>query len=219
MNLIKEEKSKFGPYVRHFSDNVASYRMTSIRTVVFTLTKAVSPYWFTYKRAQSGHPAATRLGPDLRHQRRGQFRRDASGSEAGLRVPLRVGSEVGQYATNPIWQVVDGPWRLSQFVGSTGYAAFVPNPHYSGADKPRSLASSSCHSHPTKRNLTRSGQARLITFYIPTQDVSQIPTIKASGYRTTIGTAGPSPTSTSITSIRRRGQSWPSHMSARRCRV
>jgi peptide/nickel transport system substrate-binding protein len=40
------------------------------------------------------------------------------------------------YASNPIWQVVDGPWRLVTY-DSNGYMAFKPNPSYSGPVKAR----------------------------------------------------------------------------------
>lgn len=39
------------------------------------------------------------------------------------------------YATNPLWQVVDGPWRLSSF-GATAPVTFEANPDYSGPNKP-----------------------------------------------------------------------------------
>ncbi len=39
------------------------------------------------------------------------------------------------YATNPLWQVVDGPWRLKSF-GPTAPVVMVPNPSYSGPNKP-----------------------------------------------------------------------------------
>ena len=41
------------------------------------------------------------------------------------------------YATNPLWKTVDGPWLVSAFSPSTGYNAFVPNPHYTGPGKPK----------------------------------------------------------------------------------
>lgn len=40
------------------------------------------------------------------------------------------------YASNPLWKVVSGPWKLDQF-DSTGKVAFVPNRNYSGPDKPK----------------------------------------------------------------------------------
>jgi len=45
-------------------------------------------------------------------------------------------SALSSYGTNPLWQVVDGPWHLVS-LSSTGRAVFEPNPHYSGPDRPR----------------------------------------------------------------------------------
>jgi peptide/nickel transport system substrate-binding protein len=39
------------------------------------------------------------------------------------------------WASSPIWSIVDGPWKLSAF-NSDGHATFVPNPSYSGPNKP-----------------------------------------------------------------------------------
>ncbi len=39
------------------------------------------------------------------------------------------------FADNPLWAVVDGPWRLARF-STTGDDVFVPNPSYSGPSKP-----------------------------------------------------------------------------------
>ena len=49
--------------------------------------------------------------------------------------PHATNNSLATYATNPIWQVVDGPWKLSSFDAS-GNASFVPNPSYSGSPKP-----------------------------------------------------------------------------------
>jgi peptide/nickel transport system substrate-binding protein len=47
-----------------------------------------------------------------------------------------MASDLKTYATNPLWQVVDGPWRLSAFDSASGQATFVPNTKYSGSQKP-----------------------------------------------------------------------------------
>ncbi|MGH9099496.1 MAG: ABC transporter substrate-binding protein [Acidimicrobiales bacterium] len=40
------------------------------------------------------------------------------------------------YATNPLWKVVDGPWTLQSFTPTVGLT-LVPNPKYSGPNKPK----------------------------------------------------------------------------------
>jgi len=48
--------------------------------------------------------------------------------------PLEAG-DLATYATNPLWQVVNGPWRLKSF-SVFGAVTMVPNTHYSGPVKP-----------------------------------------------------------------------------------
>ena len=44
--------------------------------------------------------------------------------------------KLSSYATNPLWQVVDGPFKLTHF-DTTGNVTMVPNPKYSGPIKPK----------------------------------------------------------------------------------
>ena len=62
------------------------------------------------------------------------------------------------YATNKLWQVVDGPWKLSQY-RTDGYSAFVPNPKYSGPTSRPSRSSSRRRSPPRRPSSTRSAPA------------------------------------------------------------
>ncbi len=50
--------------------------------------------------------------------------------------------DTATYATSPLWQVVDGPWKLSSY-NTAGNYTFVPNKAYSGSPKPKLVASSS----------------------------------------------------------------------------
>jgi peptide/nickel transport system substrate-binding protein len=43
--------------------------------------------------------------------------------------------DLSTYATNPLWQVVNGPFKLSQFT-TGGFVNMVPNKNYSGSPKP-----------------------------------------------------------------------------------
>ena len=47
-----------------------------------------------------------------------------------------MAGDLATYSTNPLWKVVDGPWTLSAYNSSNGEATFVPNPAYSGPQKP-----------------------------------------------------------------------------------
>lgn len=55
----------------------------------------------------------------------------------GVSVHPVESGDLATYATNPLWQVVDGPWHLSGFTAATGQVTMVPNSAYSGGNKPR----------------------------------------------------------------------------------
>ena len=44
----------------------------------------------------------------------------------------KASGSTGTYATNPLWQVVDGPYRLTAFNNTTGAYTMAPNPSYGG---------------------------------------------------------------------------------------
>ncbi len=48
--------------------------------------------------------------------------------------PTAANNSLATYATNPLWQVVDGPWHLKSF-NTTGLADFIPNAKYGGPVK------------------------------------------------------------------------------------
>lgn len=75
------------------------------------------------------------------------------------------------YATNPLWQVVDGPWHLTSFSPS-GRLTMKPNPKYSGPVKPTlaSFVELPFTSGTTEFNELVSGT---ITYgYIPAEDIT-----------------------------------------------
>jgi peptide/nickel transport system substrate-binding protein len=85
--------------------------------------------------------------------------------------PKAPNNALKTYATNPLWQVVDGPWKLSSFDAS-GNATFVPNPSYSGPVKPTlsKFVELPYTSDNAEFNALVGGK---VTFgYLPTQDVT-----------------------------------------------
>ncbi len=54
----------------------------------------------------------------------------------GTSVNPTMSGDLDTYGSNPLWQVVDGPWRLSSYDVSTGQVTFVPNLAYSGPQRP-----------------------------------------------------------------------------------
>jgi peptide/nickel transport system substrate-binding protein len=147
LNMMKAEPNNYYGYVPGLlPDNLASYSATGPNTVVLNLKSAVSSIWFTYNQLAEITPMP------------GAWDVTAAGAKAGsggcatataadvkakctavYNFMAAQAKNAKTYATNPVWGVVDGPWKLSSFsTASSGpVTSFVPNTAYSGSPKPK----------------------------------------------------------------------------------
>jgi peptide/nickel transport system substrate-binding protein len=86
------------------------------------------------------------------------------------------------YATNPLWQVVDGPYKLSAYNTTTGAFTMVPNPTYGGphAAKMSNFQGVPFTSDTAEFNAIKSGS--IDVGYVPQDDVPQLPQVLRTGY-------------------------------------
>jgi peptide/nickel transport system substrate-binding protein len=183
VNLLKYDTADYGPYVPGtFPDDVASASYPNATTVVFHLNQTVNPDWFTnYALAfitplpQQAWDKTSASGPI------GNYDETAAGAHAVYKFLNGQSSILTTYATNPLWKVVDGPWKLQQFT-TLGKAVFVPNKSYSGPIKPRlsEFIELPFTSAVAEYNAVRSGAVDY--GYLPFSDVPQIPALKQQGY-------------------------------------
>ena len=85
--------------------------------------------------------------------------------------PKAANNSLPTYATNPLWQVVDGPWHLTKF-SATGNLTMAPNPTYSGPVKPTisSFQELPFTSDSAEYNALVGGKVDY--GYLPTQDIT-----------------------------------------------
>ncbi len=85
--------------------------------------------------------------------------------------PKAPNNSLKTYATNPLWQVVDGPFHLTAFDPS-GQATFAPNPTYSGPVKPSvsKFVELPFTSETSEFNALVGG--KLTVGYLPSEDVT-----------------------------------------------
>ncbi|HEY2696378.1 MAG TPA: ABC transporter substrate-binding protein [Pseudonocardiaceae bacterium] len=139
MNMLAVEKAKYGQYVvGEFPDNVTNVQATGPEQVTFTLDKSYSPNWFTEDQLYeiTPFPTAWDKTSDSAAAGSGGCETDKSKCDAVYNYLIAKNKQVAGYATDPLWQVVDGPWKLKSFTPE-GAADFVPNQKYSGPDKPK----------------------------------------------------------------------------------
>jgi peptide/nickel transport system substrate-binding protein len=138
MNMLKDNKADWGAYVPgKFPDNVTSYKAEGPHTVVMKLNGRYNPQWFTYNQLDQINPLPHQAWDKTSASGKiGNYDETASGAHAVYTFLAHEATNLSTYATNPLWQVVDGPWRLSAFT-TAGQATFVPNRSYSGPVKPK----------------------------------------------------------------------------------
>jgi len=138
MNLIVANKNNWGPYVPgQMPDDVTSYRALSARVVQFKLNASYNPVWFTDDQLslivpipQQSWDRTSPRGPV------GNYDETAAGARKVFNFLNSQAKSVANYDTNPLWRVVDGPWRMQTF-STDGELVLVPNTGYSGKNKAR----------------------------------------------------------------------------------
>jgi len=160
LNMQKAEYKNWAGWAPGlFPQNVASYSATSPTSLAVTinLTSAFNPTWYLYNQlseidpmpqawditALGGKPGSGGCSAVSKGLMTGAstmaactavwtFDTDNNGQS---KSPHMAGDEA-TYASNPVWQVADGPWKLKAFDATNSEATFVPNPAYSGPQKP-----------------------------------------------------------------------------------
>lgn len=137
LNLVRANEPAWSGWVPgQLPANIKSATVTGPRTLLLDLTTSVSPFWFTDNELSLITPlpqqAWDKQSPAAKV---GNYDQTTSGAKKVWAFLVSQARDTATFATNPLWQVVDGPWRLAQFT-TAGEATFVPNPAYSGADTP-----------------------------------------------------------------------------------
>ncbi|MFI5613081.1 ABC transporter substrate-binding protein [Amycolatopsis sp. NPDC051903] len=138
MNLMFAEKANWFQYVPgQFPDNVKSVTETGPQQVTLQLTDSYSPTWFTGQELTqiAPLPMAWDKTADSAAAGSGGCTQDRAKCDAVYKYLYDKSKDLSKYATDPLWQVVDGPWHLTSF-DAEGNIAYDPNPKYSGPDKP-----------------------------------------------------------------------------------
>ncbi|SEP02655.1 ABC transporter substrate-binding protein [Amycolatopsis saalfeldensis] len=138
MNMMFAEKANWYGYVPgQFPDNVKSATATGPQQVTLQLTDSYSPTWFTGQElAQIAPlPMAWDKTSDSAAAGSGGCADDRAKCDAVYKYLFGKSKDLSTYATDPLWQVVDGPWHLTAF-DAEGNISYDPNPKYSGPDKP-----------------------------------------------------------------------------------
>ncbi len=181
---IKESPANWAYYTPGLGipDQVKSISAPNASTVVMNLTAAVNPTWFWEDSLGAIQPMPSQSW-DI----------DATGGKAitdwatnpadATKIYNYLSDQaksLSTYATNPLWQVVDGPYKLSSFTTSTGAFTMVPNTSYGG---PGATTESTWESVPftsdaAEFNAVKAGSIDI--GYVPLTDLPQASSLTSS---------------------------------------
>jgi peptide/nickel transport system substrate-binding protein len=183
INLLKAQGGNWAAYVPGgFPSNIKSVSAPNSSTVVITFDKAYSSTWILYNELSQISPIPQHAwDKESATGAIGNYDETPAGAKAVLAFLTKQSETLGTYATNPLWQIVDGPFKLKAYQ-TTGYSVYVPNSNYSGPEKAKiaELIEVPFTTDTAEFNSLRSGA--LDYGYIPPQDASQLPLLKSQGY-------------------------------------
>jgi peptide/nickel transport system substrate-binding protein len=185
INLLRANKSSFAAYIPgEFPDNLKSYKIINAKTIVFTLTGSYNPTWFTYDQLSQITPLPPTWDKTSATGKTGNYDQTTSGAKAVFNFLTAQSKDIATYGTNPLWQTVDGPWKLVGYQ-SDGYAKFEANSNYAGPTKPKLkyFIEEPFTTDTAELNVLRSGNT-LDYGYLPEQDSSQSSQLASQGYTT-----------------------------------
>jgi peptide/nickel transport system substrate-binding protein len=184
INLVKADKTIWALYKPgEFPDNVSSFDALSPSRFTITFSHPYAASWLYNQLALITPAPQYAWDKELPTGKVGNYDTTTAGALAVDNFLLGQNKDTSTYATNPLWQAVDGPWKLSNFVSSTGDATYVRNPDYSGP------ATGSLHS--IKVDSYTSDNAEFDTLlsasgidvcYVPFNDAAQASRVRADGY-------------------------------------
>jgi peptide/nickel transport system substrate-binding protein len=200
INLLKANKADWANYVPGgFPDNVVSWQAVNATTIRLRLNASYNPFWFTYNELSQITPLpiawdrTSLAGPAPSPAAANLPDTTTAGARAVYGFLNGQATRVSGYASSPVWSVVDGPWKLTSLT-SDGTATFVPNPRYSGPDKPRlaRFVELPFTSAAAEFSVLRAGPAtggpgssaqQISVGYVPDNDLPQQPELRSQGYQ------------------------------------
>lgn len=136
-NLVDANPNNYGASVPGgYPFNILKTTVLNPTTIQFTMDKAYNTQWFLYNELSNIMPLPQQAWDKTSATGTvGNYDLTKQGALAVDKFLTSQAQQLSTYATNPLWQTVDGPWRLTAF-DTNGDLTMVPNPHYSGPVKP-----------------------------------------------------------------------------------
>jgi peptide/nickel transport system substrate-binding protein len=181
---VKASPANWGAYTPgYFPDTISSMSTPNASTLVVNMKSPANPTWIEEDiidfpiMPASDWAKTSASGPILTN-----WNTDPSVATAIYNFLAAQSKSVNTYATNPLWQDVYGPYKLSSFNSTTGAFTMVPNTTYSGPHvTPMSnFVGVPFTSDAAEFNAIKAGSVDVSV--VPPEDAPELPSLKAAGY-------------------------------------
>jgi peptide/nickel transport system substrate-binding protein len=184
---IKVSPADWEGYVPgHFPDNLVSTSEPNSTTLTMNLKSAVNPTWFTDDLLGQGPLIPLPSAEWAKESATGAVIPASGWTPAAMTKIFSYlngqAKSLSTYATNPLWQVVDGPYKLSSYTPANGAFTMVPNATYGG---PHVTPMSSFQGVPFTSNASEVNAIRAGSIdvgYVPQDAVPQLKQFVSAGY-------------------------------------
>jgi peptide/nickel transport system substrate-binding protein len=191
INLLKADKAQFWGYTPgEFPDNLTSLSILSPSRFTLTFDHPYSAEWLYNELDQIIPLPQHAWDKESPGGTVGNYDTTPAGALAVDNFLLAQNKDTSTYATNPLWQVVDGPWKLASYAPSTGDATYVRNLKFSGP------ATGSLHairidsySSDTAEFDQLLSSTGVDYGYVPYPDARQVSRVRSDGYTVQAWTA------------------------------
>jgi peptide/nickel transport system substrate-binding protein len=186
MHLMLADKDDEGLYVPGgWMDHVTTMSAPNPKTFVLNMNVAYSPTYVLYNDLSVITPLPQQSwDKESATGAIGNYDDTVAGSQAVYKYMNSASMSLSTWDTNPLWQVVDGPFHLKPNTGFqvTGQVIMVPNTKYVGPSKPKisEFEELPFTSATAEFNALQSGS--IDYGYVPTTDVGDIGSLKSNGY-------------------------------------
>ena len=142
LNMLIAQRDKFWMYLPGaFPDTLKSTSYDDkANTVTLHLKNPVNPTWFLQNQLTMITPLPTAWDLSAAGKKANCESENAAvaakACSAVYAYMTKQSMNTQSYASNPLWQIVDGPFRLSKFESGGTSVTLVPNKQYSGSPKP-----------------------------------------------------------------------------------
>ena len=180
---VKEDPANWAGYTPGVGlpDQVVGASTPNATTLVLNLNSGVNPLWMTEDQLpvqpmpSHAWAKASANGPIL------DFTKPVNAKKIYDFLATESKS-VSTYASNPLWQIVNGPYKLTSFNSTTGAFTMMPNTSYGGphSAKVPSLRAVPFTSDTAEFDAVKAGSIDI--GYMPHTDVPQVSQVKAAGY-------------------------------------